>query len=118
MTIKEKIFLLNADFQKSYYDNNLGFFNSLMPEKLITIKEFMYSVINEQHPLRHSIEKHVELIDYELNEFRSISKKPYVDYAIKDNYLNAAKQNISQSLWRFHDDIWSFESKILEQVLP
>ncbi len=118
MTIKEKIFLLNADFQKSYYDSDLGFFNRLMPEKLIAIKEFMYSIISEQHPLRRSIEKHVELIDYELKEFKNISQKPNADNAIKDNYLNAAKQNISQSLWRFHDDILRFESRMLEQVLP
>lgn len=117
MTVKEKIFHLNSDFQKSYYDEDAGFFNWTMPEKLKTIKEFMHSVINEQHPLRNTIQKHIELLDYELKQFDIIANKVNSDYATKDNYINAAKQNISQSLWRFHDDIWRFDGRILEQVL-
>ena len=53
MTVREKIFNINADFQKSYYDVDLGFFNRVIPEKLKAIKEFMYYVIDEQHQLRH-----------------------------------------------------------------
>jgi hypothetical protein len=107
-----------ADFQKSYYDIDLGFFNRTIPEKLETIKSFMYSIIQEQHPLRNSIKKNIEWIDYELKEFKDISNKPNADYAIKDNYINSAKRNISQALWRFHDDILRFDSRMLEQPLP
>lgn len=118
MTLKEKIFTINADFQKSYYDIDSGFFNLTIPEKLKTIKEFMYSVIDEQHSLRNSIKKHIELIDYEIKEFKDVANKPNADFATKDNYINAAKKNISQALWRFHDDIWRFDGRILEQILP
>ena len=117
MTVKEKILNLNTDFQKSYYDIDLGFFNRTMPEKLTTIKDFMLTVINDQHPLSHTIEKHVDIIDYEIKEFKDIANKATTDYATKDNYLNAAKQNISQALWRFHDDISRSDSRMLEQIL-
>ena len=115
MTIKQKIFNINADFQKSYYDTDFGFFNRTIPHKLNAIKTFIYSIIDEQHPLRYSIEKHLELINYELEQFKVISNKPNADCATIDNYINAAKQNISQALWRFHDDICRIDGRILER---
>lgn len=116
MTVKEKIFSINADFQKLYYDTSIDFFNSIIPIKLIIIREFINSVINEQHPLRSSVLKHIESIDYELKEMKEIAQNIKANFATKDNYVNSAKRNISQVLWRFHDDIWRFDANILSQI--
>jgi len=117
MTVKEKIASLNAAFQKAYYDKDFGFFNYTIPSMLNEIKSFISEIITDNHPLRLKIDEHIKIIDYELKEMDDISKRVTEHNATKDNYLNSAKRNISQALWRFHDDIWRFDSKILEQVI-
>jgi len=117
MTIREKIFELNRQFQISYYDIRIDFFSYVAPSMFNEMKDFINSIIPKGHPLEFAKEKHIELIDHELKEMNAISEKINANYATKDNYLNAAKQNISQALWRVHDDIWRFDERILQQTI-
>jgi hypothetical protein len=117
MTVKEKIFELNADFQKAYYDKDLGFFDRTIPEKLKAIKEFITLVIDEQHSLWLTIQEHLEFIDYELENCKTIAKMSKPLNRVKDNFIIASKRNVSTSLWGFEASLWRYNEKLLNQTL-
>jgi hypothetical protein len=117
MTVNERIIQLNTEFQKLYYDNNFGFFKIIVPEKLLEIKVFIFSVIDDQHPLSNKIQELAEKIDYEMTEIKTLEKEEKPSFRLKDHYINTAKRNISELLWRFYYIIWNYDEKILNQAL-
>jgi len=117
MTVYDRIIQLNAEFQKLYYDNNLGFFKIIVPEKLLEIKVFIFSVINDQHPLSKNIQEISEWIDKEMRELKEVEKAANPSFRLKDHFLNTAKRNVSELSWKFLNVLSNYDKKILNQVL-
>jgi hypothetical protein len=117
MTVLEKIRALNTAFQKSYYDEDLGFFSHVAPGMLQEMGNLICSIIPQEHDLRLTINPHLELVDYEIANMKEVSTKNITNESVKDNYLISAKRNASQACWRFRDALWRYNAKILEQVV-
>jgi len=117
MTVKERIIELNTKFQKSYYDMDAGFFTYLLPQMLNDMKALIDGFI-EKHPnLENTFKDSLTILGQQYEDLHSLLEMPAPSYAVKDNYLNAMKKNISQALWRFHDNIFRFDSRLLQEVL-
>lgn len=117
MTVLLKIRLLNSEFQKSYYDGDIDFFNFTAPEMIRNIIEFMASVVPEEHPLRKTIEPHLGLLHEQIEPLKEIDRKSNPDDSVKDNYINYAKNNVSKGCWRIAHAIWRYDARMLDQVI-
>ena len=117
MTVKDKIFKLNKQFQISYYDTRHDFFSYVAPDMINQIKTFLTTTINEQHPLRNRVSNHIELLDEQLEDLKEISENKSANEWVKDKFLNGVKRNVTEVLWGFRHQIWNFDENILNQVI-
>lgn len=117
MTVKDKTLELNKQFQVSYFDTDLGFFSYTAPDMINQIKIFLTSVINEQHPLRHSVSKQIELLDKQLEDLKAVANNSSANHWVKDKWLIGFKQNVVHACNSFIQDCWSYDANILTQVV-
>lgn len=117
MTVKDKIFELNKQFQISYYDTRADFFSYVAPDMINQIKAFLKTTINEQHPLRNSLSKHIKLLDEQIEDLKALSENTSANEWVKDKWLNGFKRNVTEVLWGFRHECWNFDENILNQVI-
>lgn len=117
MTVSDKIFELNKQFQKSYYDTDAGFFSYTVTEMIEEIKTFLTTIIDEQHPLRYSVNKHLEVLDQQISDMKNLADNRDANNWVKDKWLNGCKINVSNVCWGFRHECLNFNENILNQVI-
>lgn len=117
MTVKEKIFKLNKQFQISYYDERSDFFSYKAPDMITELKNFLTTTSIEHHSLINSVTKHIELLDIQLEDLEALAKNVSAKEWVKDKWLNGFKINVSNICWGFDQECRNFDENILNQVI-
>jgi hypothetical protein len=117
MTVKQTIVDLNTKFQKSYYDEDLGFFESLIPQMVEEIESFIDSFSERHTQLKYSLEKVKNILKEITNDRNRLLDLPAPTPPTKDCYLNTMKRNASSALWEMHDIIFHSNPRLLQDVL-
>jgi hypothetical protein len=115
MKVKERIRELNTEFQKSYYDTDAGYFTQVVPQMLEEMEAFMTMTIANRS-LGTTMDECFHILNNVKEDMQRIAEHPNPSYATKDNWLNGAKQNVSQALWRFHDHLYGYDARMLEAM--
>jgi hypothetical protein len=116
VTIEQKVSQLNDEFQKAYYDTDLGCFRFVIPQMLTEMKTVIVQ-FNERHPvLRDNFTDSLRILPFQEEDIQHFLEIPNPSDAVKDNYLIAMKRNVSQALWRFHDNVYRHDARLLHEI--
>ena len=117
LTVGEALYNINASIQKMYYDIDSAFFTRILPTTMKQVIDLMHEVTKDYPELKLNVEKQTEMIQYEIDSIAKLVKDGLNGYDVKDNYLNATKNNVSHSIWGFYSCLKHHSAMILEQYI-
>ena len=119
MNNREKLFGLNAEFQKLYYDKEFAFFHGTLRDKVNEFISFISSLNpSKQHDSFAVVQNHIGSLQTELLMLEDQKLDyPSGNESKKDFLLLDMKRKISQATWQIFSALAIRDSDVLDKVI-